>query len=85
VQLYFLFRKDNKQCFTLEIIGTLPEKTCSFVKTEDEVEPDHEPDDNIISGKVSFDLKDAASQAEYETIINVLKHVKFNKAKAAGF
>jgi len=49
---------------------------------EDKVD-DEPDDDNIIPGKVSFDLKDAASQAEYETIINVLKHVKFNKAKAA--
>ena len=29
------------------------------------------------------DLKDATSQAEYETIMNVLKEVKFNKTKAA--
>jgi two-component system response regulator HydG len=29
------------------------------------------------------DLKDAASHAEYETILNVLKQVKFNKTKAA--
>ena len=29
------------------------------------------------------DLKDAASQAEYEMIMNVLKQVKFNKTKAA--
>lgn len=29
------------------------------------------------------DLKDAASQAEYEAIMNVLKQVKFNKTKAA--
>lgn len=29
------------------------------------------------------DLKDAASQAEYETIMNVLKQVKFNKTRAA--
>jgi two-component system response regulator HydG len=28
-------------------------------------------------------LKDAASHAEYETIMNVLKQVKFNKSKAA--
>jgi two-component system, NtrC family, response regulator HydG len=28
-------------------------------------------------------LKDAAAQAEYETIMNVLKEVKFNKTKAA--
>ena len=32
---------------------------------------------------VPADLKDAASHAEYETIMNVLKQVKFNKTKAA--
>src|SRR5450755_998263 len=30
-----------------------------------------------------FDLKNAASQAEYDTIMNVLKQVNFNKSKAA--
>jgi two-component system, NtrC family, response regulator HydG len=30
-----------------------------------------------------FDLKNAASHAEYETIMNVLKQVNFNKSKAA--
>ena len=29
------------------------------------------------------DLKDAAAKAEYETIMNVLKEVNFNKTKAA--
>ncbi len=29
------------------------------------------------------DLKNAASQAEYETIMNVLKQVNYNKSKAA--
>jgi two-component system, NtrC family, response regulator HydG len=28
-------------------------------------------------------LKNAASQAEYDTIMNVLKQVNFNKSKAA--
>jgi two-component system response regulator HydG len=31
----------------------------------------------------TYGLKDAASQAEYETIMKVLKEVKFNKTKAA--
>jgi len=66
-----------------EIIGSLSESPVQRIVTEREDKIDDEPDDNIIPGKVSFDLKDAASQAEYETIINVLKHVKFNKAKAA--
>jgi two-component system, NtrC family, response regulator HydG len=30
-----------------------------------------------------FDLKDAASRAEYDTIMNVLRRVNFNKSKAA--
>lgn len=35
------------------------------------------------SAQQPFDLKNAASQAEYETIMNVLKQVNFNKSKAA--
>jgi two-component system, NtrC family, response regulator HydG len=40
----------------------------------------------MISGSVKqpvMDLRDAAYRAEYETIMNVLKEVKFNKTKAA--
>jgi two-component system, NtrC family, response regulator HydG len=36
-----------------------------------------------VSNHQPFDLKNAASQAEYETIMNVLKQVNFNKSKAA--
>jgi two-component system response regulator HydG len=32
----------------------------------------------------SFDLKDSASHAEYETILEVLKQVRFNRSKAAA-
>ncbi len=35
------------------------------------------------TGKKAYDLKDAASKAEYEAIMNVLKQVNFNKTKAA--
>jgi two-component system, NtrC family, response regulator HydG len=35
------------------------------------------------SVRTDFDLKDAASRAEYETIMGVLKQVNFNKSKAA--
>jgi two-component system response regulator HydG len=35
------------------------------------------------NGSPATDLKDVASHAEYETIMNVLKQVKFNKTKAA--
>jgi two-component system response regulator HydG len=33
--------------------------------------------------KISLDLKDSASKAEYETIMHVLKEVNFNKTRAA--
>jgi two-component system response regulator HydG len=35
------------------------------------------------SEKKEMDLKDAAAKAEYDTIMNVLKEVNFNKTKAA--
>ena len=35
------------------------------------------------SPKKELDLKDAASKAEYETIMAVLQQVNFNKKKAA--
>jgi two-component system response regulator HydG len=38
--------------------------------------------DNTIIPK-DLDLKDAAAKAEYDTIMNVLKDVNFNKTKAA--
>jgi two-component system response regulator HydG len=38
---------------------------------------------NTMAPKKEFDLKDAASKAEYETIMNVLRDVNFNKSKAA--
>src|SRR4029078_6708950 len=38
--------------------------------------------DNVIIPK-DLDLKDAAAKAEYDTIMNVLKDVNFNKTKAA--
>lgn len=37
-----------------------------------------------VSKNIIPDLKGAASQAEYETILNVLKQVNYNKTKAAG-
>jgi len=46
----------------------------------------HEPSSGVshfISGNRGNDLKNAASQAEYDTIMNVLKQVNFNKSKAA--
>ncbi|MEO7263439.1 MAG: sigma-54 dependent transcriptional regulator [Ferruginibacter sp.] len=42
--------------------------------------PDVQP---VVAVKKDYDLKDAASKAEYEAIMNVLKEVNFNKTKAA--
>lgn len=46
----------------------------------------HKTDSNAIeenSIPKDLDLKDAAAKAEYDTIMNVLKDVNFNKTKAA--
>lgn len=40
-------------------------------------------DEGLTHLKKDFDLKDAACKAEYETIMNVLKNVNFNKSRAA--
>ncbi|HVM89873.1 MAG TPA: sigma-54 dependent transcriptional regulator [Puia sp.] len=48
-----------------------------YVSDEPEIENGH------LSVFKSNDLKNAASQAEYETIMHVLRQVKFNKSKAA--
>lgn len=40
-------------------------------------------EENSAIQKKDFDLKDAACKAEYETIMNVLKNVNFNKSRAA--
>jgi two-component system response regulator HydG len=37
----------------------------------------------VNNNKKDFDLKDASCKAEYETIMNVLKEVNYNKSKAA--
>jgi two-component system response regulator HydG len=46
-------------------------------------EPPHKEQTTTITIKKEIGLKGAASKAEYETIMNVLKEVKFNKKKAA--
>jgi two-component system, NtrC family, response regulator HydG len=60
-----------------EIIGNPPQQI-SFpdLSVNEQVNP-------LSIKQPGTDLKDAASQAEYETIMNVLKQVKFNKTKAA--
>jgi two-component system response regulator HydG len=58
-----------------EIIGNPGKPVASGTMLNDNTKPNGEAQ--------PVDLKDAASHAEYETILSVLKQVKFNKTKAA--
>lgn len=48
-----------------------------------EDEPQQAASHPVAESSRGYDLKDAASKAEYEAIMNVLKQVNFNKTKAA--
>ncbi|MFT3979486.1 MAG: sigma-54 dependent transcriptional regulator [Ferruginibacter sp.] len=68
-----------------EILGALPampEKQSSPVAAVAEV-PNDDAEETATAEEAPFDLKNAASDAEYKTILNALKQVKFNKVKAA--
>lgn len=60
-----------------EIIGNPGKPIVSSTMLNEQHKTNHNGDAHPV------DLKDAASHAEYETILNVLKQVKFNKTKAA--
>jgi two-component system, NtrC family, response regulator HydG len=70
------FGKITVNVLPWEIIG-------NPIKTTSSPEHLHNGQHNDNNEHHSIDLKDAASHAEYETILNVLKQVKFNKTKAA--
>ena len=53
------------------------------VKREDPISVTRSTAPVFASGNGEPDLKNAASQAEYETIMSVLRQVRFNKTKAA--
>lgn len=68
--------------------GTLPweitNRSAYVSSSTDYNQPAPSASHNTISSSGnSLDLKNAATQAEYETIMNVLKQVNFNKTKAA--
>ena len=50
---------------------------------EEELHSIAQSNNTIAPPRAVYDLKDAASKAEYEAIMNVLKQVNFNKTKAA--
>lgn len=50
---------------------------------EEEMHAGVQNNNTVTPPRAVYDLKDAASKAEYEAIMNVLKQVNFNKTKAA--
>ncbi len=56
-----------------------PLATNTAVESKSRSASEEEP----VATKKDYDLKDAASKAEYEAIMNVLKEVNYNKTKAA--
>lgn len=61
-------------------IESLPSE---IINPQDIIKETYEIVNSGVSFRKGYDLKDAASKAEYETIMNVLKGVNFNKSKAA--
>lgn len=73
--------KINSNVLAWEIIGSLP--SVSEPATANNHINEVAETESAASGEPVFDLKNAASDAEYKTILHALKQVKFNKVKAA--
>ncbi|RYY69335.1 MAG: sigma-54-dependent Fis family transcriptional regulator [Chitinophagaceae bacterium] len=76
--------KINSNVLAWEIVGSSPsvaESTTNSTSTAAHADDMTESSTN--SDEPVFDLKNAASDAEYKTILHALKQVKFNKVKAA--
>lgn len=74
--------KINSNVLAWEIVGSSPavsEATTASASAEEVTESTS----SNTSDEPVFDLKNAASDAEYKTILHALKQVKFNKVKAA--
>lgn len=75
--------KINTNVLAWEIIGSAPTSSDSSSTSLAQAEEARQSTDSPSSDEPVFDLKNAASDAEYKTILNALKQVKFNKVKAA--
>jgi len=64
------------------LLKALPLEISTFAKVS-AIESTFEANVNVNQNTNRHDLKNAAMEAEYETILNVLKEVNFNKTKAA--
>ncbi|MGN6298344.1 MAG: sigma-54-dependent transcriptional regulator [Ginsengibacter sp.] len=82
------FRNVVRRAVLLTSSGKINSKVLPWEITQSTLQPEYA---NNVSANHSLqntvvkevDLKDAAAKAEYETIMNVLKEVNFNKTKAA--
>jgi two-component system response regulator HydG len=83
------FRNVVRRAVLLTPSGKITSKVLPWEITQSTMQPElhlNHTEENSVSqnGAVKeVDLKDAAAKAEYETIMNVLKEVNFNKTKAA--
>jgi two-component system response regulator HydG len=83
------FRNVIRRAVLLTPSGKITSKVLPWEITNSYTHPNSHPHktENNGSGEPSvpkdLDLKDAAAKAEYDTIMNVLKDVNFNKTKAA--
>lgn len=77
--------KVNAKTLPWEITNTESSATAAPPAFAHRHEEEHQAANNNTAAPVKpiYDLKDAASKAEYEAIMNVLKQVNFNKTKAA--
>ncbi|MEO8819641.1 MAG: sigma-54 dependent transcriptional regulator [Ginsengibacter sp.] len=83
------FRNVVRRAVLLTPSGKINSKVLPWEITQAQAQPEFQSNsytDNLHSQNQpakEVDLKDAAAKAEYETIMNVLKDVNFNKTKAA--
>lgn len=63
--------------------NVLPWEITQFSSNKNGYDSINEEESSVGVEKKETDLKDAAAKAEYDTIMNVLKEVNFNKTKAA--
>jgi len=83
------FRNVVRRAVLLTPSGYINSKVLPWEITQSLAQPEYQINghegfsDNIDINFKPVDLKDAAAKAEYETIMNVLKEVNFNKTKAA--
>lgn len=73
--------KINSNVLAWEIVGSSPTTTEPVAVTS--ASPETADATAATTEEPGFDLKNAASDAEYKTILHALKQVKFNKVKAA--